>query len=35
MTYYVKFDRDVELSKMTFISRDGDKDAGIAPSTRA
>ncbi len=29
--FTVRFDRDVDLSPMTFLSRDGDKDLGINP----
>lgn len=31
MTYYARFDKDVRLDPLTFLSRDGDKDYGISP----
>ncbi|MBR1798207.1 MAG: U32 family peptidase [Clostridiales bacterium] len=32
--FYVRFDREEELPELTFLSRDGDKDGGIAPMAR-
>ena len=33
MTFFIKLDRQIDLPVMSFLSRDGDKDEGILPST--